>query len=521
VDDLLLLSLFNISGQIAVETLTPVLINNMKTYDMVPPTEDFPVMERLVIADPTTIVFASGNVSDVTKVFDDKPAQGAIPSRVLRTDVQNGDLIAMYSTEGVPFGFTDMVAPYMMGRRVILQMQDQQFNLMQEEEGMSKFVQTVKAMSMRFNLQVPDAANLVQVDMDLLSTTAAETLKKAMETPISDLQNAIALLIERNKTTNVPPEQAQAFESVMKTSSFLMSTLEELKVNSSGNKLQLALKKAAGFDQTFAEILAPVFAQSRSTRQASLERDSLDLIAYYGFGSYLQTHNSRFPHYAIFAENGTPLLSWRVAILPYIDEQELYNQFRLNEPWDSAHNHALIAQMPNAYADPAGQTPAGKTIFRMIGGQGSFLSQFPNGFSGSDLKHPEWTLYLITVVPEQAVDWTRPEYVQYDPQTFGQMTRESFAGMFCNGNVGILLTKDPMVAHELPYWVAGTVSPEAAEQIAAMQRVQQFRQMEQMQQQNPQGVLPQPPNVPPMSTPQMGNPPMQMPSMSTQPIGQP
>ena len=52
------------------------------------------------------------------------------------------------------------------------------------------------------------------------------------------------------------------------------------------------------------------------------------------------------------SRNGTPLLSWRVAILPYLGESEkaLYGQFKLSEPWDSPHNKALLAKMPKVYA---------------------------------------------------------------------------------------------------------------------------------------------------------------------------
>ena len=514
VDDLLLLSLFNIEGRVAVESLTPVTVNNMKAYDMVPPTEEFPVMERLVFADPTTIVFASGNVSEVTRVFDNEPAQGTIPARVLRTDMQNGDLIALYSTEGVPFGFTDMVAPYMMGRGVILQMQSQQSDMMQEEEGILAFVNAVKNMSIRIDLQVPDTGNLVQVDMDLQSSSDAETLKKAMETPISDSLTSLSLFVEKNRSATIPPEQVQAFEAGMKTYSFIISALEELKVASSENKLQLILKKAAGFDQNFAGILAPVYTQAGLEKQANLDREALGMISF-GIGDYLQTHDSRFPHYAIFGENGTPLLSWRVALLPYLGEQDLYDQFHLNEPWDSEHNRTLVDKMPKVYADPSGQTPTGKTIFRMIGGEGSFLSQFPNGFTASDLKLPPGTLYMLAVTPEQAVEWTRPEYVQYQPEIFGQIVRTVFAAMFCSGDVRLLAGDNAVVAGQLPYWVSGNISPEAARELEAMQRWQQYQQME-IQQQNPQGVMPQPPNVPPMDIPPMNNPQMQMP-----PMGQP
>ena len=54
----------------------------------------------------------------------------------------------------------------------------------------------------------------------------------------------------------------------------------------------------------------------------------------------------------MYGPDGTPLHSWRVLILPYIEQQELYKQFRLDEPWDSTHNIALLDRMPATYAPP-------------------------------------------------------------------------------------------------------------------------------------------------------------------------
>src|SRR5262249_25696015 len=48
--------------------------------------------------------------------------------------------------------------------------------------------------------------------------------------------------------------------------------------------------------------------------------------------------NRHFPAQAVYSPDGKPLLSWRVLILPYIEHDDLYKQFHLDEPWDSAHN---------------------------------------------------------------------------------------------------------------------------------------------------------------------------------------
>src|SRR5262249_33240484 len=59
-----------------------------------------------------------------------------------------------------------------------------------------------------------------------------------------------------------------------------------------------------------------------------------------------------FPPAVVYSPKGEPLYSWRVLILPYIEEMALYNEFHLDEPWDSAHNIRLLDRMPKFYALP-------------------------------------------------------------------------------------------------------------------------------------------------------------------------
>ena len=61
--------------------------------------------------------------------------------------------------------------------------------------------------------------------------------------------------------------------------------------------------------------------------------------------NYREAHG-RFPAPAIQGKDGKPLLSWRVAILPYLEEDGLYQSFKLDEPWDSPHNKPLLERMP-------------------------------------------------------------------------------------------------------------------------------------------------------------------------------
>ena len=75
---------------------------------------------------------------------------------------------------------------------------------------------------------------------------------------------------------------------------------------------------------------------------------------------------------AILSKDGKPLLSWRVAILPMIEQKELYGKFHLDEPWDSANNKPLVAQMPAIFhTNPAAPISDGKTQFVIPIGKGA------------------------------------------------------------------------------------------------------------------------------------------------------
>ncbi len=65
-----------------------------------------------------------------------------------------------------------------------------------------------------------------------------------------------------------------------------------------------------------------------------------------------ESARKHLPPSAICDKDGHPLLSWRVAILPYLGEGNLYKQFHLDEPWDSPHNRTLIAKMPKILYRP-------------------------------------------------------------------------------------------------------------------------------------------------------------------------
>jgi RNA polymerase sigma factor (sigma-70 family) len=142
-----------------------------------------------------------------------------------------------------------------------------------------------------------------------------------------------------------------------------------------------------------------------------VQRNNLKLVGL-AMHNYREAHGC-FPAPAIQGPDGKPLLSWRVAILPYLAEDELYQSFKLDEPWDSPHNKPLLERMPQLFAPPRsqGQAPRSLTQFRTFVGEGT-------PFEGG--RGPRWEDFsdgldrtILIVEADEAVHWTKPEELPY------------------------------------------------------------------------------------------------------------
>ena len=113
-----------------------------------------------------------------------------------------------------------------------------------------------------------------------------------------------------------------------------------------------------------------------------------------------------------------PLLSWRVHILPYIEQDHLYQQFHLDESWDSEHNRSLISSMPEIYKCPSLPDEGdGTTVYLAVTGPGAAFQGELTGPTIMDFKDgTSNTMAIVEADPDQAVTWTRPDDWEYDPQ---------------------------------------------------------------------------------------------------------
>ena len=221
----------------------------------------------------------------------------------------------------------------------------------------------------------------------------------------------------------------------------VLPLLVQLKPQLDNTRLTLTLGDDEAELAAIKSVLVPAIGQAQESAVRNQRSNQLKQMAI-AFLNYESAKKS-LPPAAIYSEDGKPLLSWRVAILPYLEQQELYNQFHLDEPWDSEHNRALIAKMPDMYADPRhggsdGRTPyvvptGERTVFP--GREGMSLREINDGLSN--------TILVVQAAPENTVIWTKPEdwEVDFSDPLRGVRRGASgtvgnvFAAAYCDGHV--------------------------------------------------------------------------------------
>lgn len=132
----------------------------------------------------------------------------------------------------------------------------------------------------------------------------------------------------------------------------------------------------------------------------------------------LAVHNyhdvyNKFPESAITGPDGTTKHSWRVALLPFLEQRDLYEEYKLEEPWDSPNNRKVLAKMPAVFRNPT--TPPTSTDACYLGLVG------PDTAMGADLNSSRAikdiadgssnTIFLVEA--KRNIPWTKPEDIPY------------------------------------------------------------------------------------------------------------
>lgn len=254
----------------------------------------------------------------------------------------------------------------------------------------------------------------------------------------------------------------------------LLPTISILKRNKSGFQLE----SRSTFPTPDVTVMAPVavgllLPAVQSAREAARRAHSANNLKQIALAVLnFESAYRRLPAAFSQSEDQQPLLSWRVHILPFIEQNNLYEQFRLDEPWDSPHNLALLELMPETYRGPNSQAAPGHTVYLGVAGpnaafgipdkdgrpsasSGQRMAAITDGLSN--------TILAIEVADELAVPWTKPDseidFQNVEPWRFYGQFPGGVNVAFCDGAVRFLTYIDDAVWKNLMQIDDGEVTP--------------------------------------------------------------
>lgn len=283
------------------------------------------------------------------------------------------------------------------------------------------------------------------ITADAATPEIAKTLERAVGKAM-----VVAKAVLTKESIDGPPAHQERAKELLPLLSLVTPKVE-------GTRLSVAF---GNDEQEIAFVRDFLPSLTQKMRDEAYRKSRMNNLKQIGLG--MHNHESArgsFPAAASYDADGRPLLSWRVHVLPYLEQQALYNQFHLDEPWDSEHNRKLIDQMPEVFTDP---DPAVRAV---IGDKGRTTFVVPTGedliFGKKEgMKFKELTdgtsntILTVEVVPERAVVWTKPADWEVDLadalKGVKRDDREGFVAGWCDGSVRYLSNEiDPAVLKKL------------------------------------------------------------------------
>ncbi len=202
---------------------------------------------------------------------------------------------------------------------------------------------------------------------------------------------------------------------------------------------QEALRQAA--ERVRAEALRAVQAeqQARAKAKQSAERaisvNNLKQLAL-AVHNYAAVHG-HLPPPAVYGKDGKALLSWRVLLLPYLEQQDLFKQFKMDEPWDGPHNKRLLRKMPKVFEAKSNPKAPHATHYLAFTGKDT-LFEGPKGITFAQVVDGTSNT-LLFVEAGKAVAWTKPDDLPYEPgkalPKLGGLWQGGFYAAVCDGSV--------------------------------------------------------------------------------------
>ncbi len=242
-----------------------------------------------------------------------------------------------------------------------------------------------------------NGGHLLQVNLVAADEAGAKQLHKMLNPQLTD---GIAKARAAKDDPSLPAE----------ASPFLplgLQILDGTKLTQTGDALSLVVARPASLED-LPTLARPAIAEAAKKKREATARNDLKQI-----GLAMHNYHETYGNFPANDGGDTPAvgLSWRVHILPFVDAAPLYNEFHMDEPWDSEHTKALISRMPKTY----GASAEGKTSIHVFVGEGTPFGGKP--FSLREVTDGTSNTILCVRAGEDTADiWTKPGGLSFDKE---------------------------------------------------------------------------------------------------------
>lgn len=294
----------------------------------------------------------------------------------------------------------------------------------------------------------------IQVKLDFPDESAAQEGEKGVNAGLGMLALVVPSIADEIEKSTARDPGNPLNKTIIETVKEFQNALAGIKPQRDGSTISLAMSMKTEIAELTSDDFDKMKAGALRTKHANNGKQLG--IAFHNWAS---TYDSRLPPAAICDKDGKPLLSWRVAILPFVEEDRLFREFKQNEPWDSPHNIKLLERMPKVYRLPGADAKDTNTHYQLLVGPKTLYPKYgmaadaatstrngiPFGQRGMLADYsigniPDGTSNTIMLIESSnAVPWTKPEDVMYDPQQplpkFGKLVPEQFLVVMGDGSV--------------------------------------------------------------------------------------
>ena len=266
----------------------------------------------------------------------------------------------------------------------------------------------------------------------------------------------------------------------------LGAILEKVRIATPDGFVHLSSDSVVDIGEGF-RLLVPVVSNARVATRRAVSVNNLKQIGL-AFHNY-HAEKAYFPASINLGGKAKRIpYSWRVAILPYIGEQELYKAYNFDEPWDGPNNRKLIDKMPAVYGYPgpdgtpssrrhsayfvfAGDSTAvgigpsrsgalmgGEVGMGSLSGRGAGIEQGKDEKANPREENPRTEASppvpsilqitdgtsntILAVEAQREIPWTKPEDIPFTMNgplpDMGGFTADGFNALFADGSVKYL-----------------------------------------------------------------------------------